>query len=78
MFWILDDSEDRSGSSLASEEKDEKRKQYLNKGINNFDKDIRNFLNSVDKENLYDQFSSATPLSGSIVVLVAGVAALLS
>lgn len=65
---VTDVSDNRSGSSLNSEEKEQKRQQYFAEGIENFDKDINKFLVAVDKTSLYEQFKSGQFKSGAGVV----------
>lgn len=61
-------SDNRSGSSLNSDEKEVKRKQYFAEGIENFDKDIKKFLVAVDQPTLYEQFKSGKFKNGAVAV----------
>lgn len=72
MLLLADFSDNRSGSSLESSEKDVIRKEYLDKGIDQFDSQIKRFLESVGKGELYDEISSASSVNGlALVTLIA-------
>lgn len=75
-FFVSDTSNDRSGSSLNSEEKYEKRKDYLDNGIDGFNKDLKDFLNSVGKGEVYDKISSATSVTSLATFTLLAIAAL--
>ena len=72
MSWVIlcvvDLSDNRSGSSLNSDEKDVKRKEYLDKGIRHFNDDIQKILNAVGNQHRHG--NSASVLSYNITPLI--------
>ena len=55
---FVDVSENRSGSSLLSEEKEARRQKYFDEGMQNFNGDIKKIFTAIGKPELYRSFSS--------------------
>ena len=73
-------SDNRSGSSLNSEEKQAKREKYFEEGIENVDKDIKKVLLALNKGGAYEKFvksgafmSGAATFSGFTGLIAAAV-----